>query len=431
MMPTACVDALPECSAWAGARQCHTNAPYMLLMCQRACGLCEAPPALPSETSAACSATAPSPADVSSSSQRTGEASTRPPHGAIVYLAQNRRHPLYGGHGRSNLERSLRLLHEHYNDREQHDVLIFHEGDFDEASQHAIAAQASAHPTVGFHTLPSTLWGPPAHVDAAHAATWHNPKFGLGYRNMCRLFSFLLHGHLRERKYEYAMRMDDDSFILSPIPYNIFSRMRERRWRYAYRAAQFEAPKNALGWAEAVASYVNTTSATAESARAFTRHCRPSGRAAACVSGPRNRTHPHLSEGWDGFTIYTNFYATELGWWDRPEVARFLEHIDRIGGTHYYRWGDALVHTAATQLFLRGDELAKLGEWTYQHASVRHADGALLWGGVFAGSDDPAAAATLEDFQSRHGGATLVPAYWQPAIENMEAADARQEQHEG
>ena len=145
----------------------------------------------------------------------------------------------------TNLERSLKLLHENYNDRERHDVLIFHEGDFDEAAQREIASAASRHPTVRFLRLPASLWGAPEHVDTSAAAAWHNPKFGLGYRNMCRLFAFLLHGHLRELGYEYAMRLDDDSFVLSPIEYNVFARMRERRWRYAYRAAQFEAPRNA------------------------------------------------------------------------------------------------------------------------------------------------------------------------------------------
>lgn len=354
-----------------------------------------------------------------------------------MYLAQNRRHPLYGSQGRSNLEKSLRLLHEHYNRVRRHDVLIFHEGDFDEADQASVISsalasddEAIASQLVQFRLLPPSLWAAPPHVDASRAAEWHNPKFGLGYRHMCRLFAFLIHPYLLGLGYDYAMRLDDDSYILSPIHYNVFERMRRRRWRYVYRTMQFEARANALAFPEAVASFLAATSTagreddekTLGAATSFVRHCRPTGRLDACVTGKRNQTHPHLSQGWDGFSFYNNFYATELRWWGRPEVRRFLSHLDGMGGTHYYRWGDALIHTAAAQLYLKASEVGQVDEWTYEHASVAKKDGVVLWGGIFPGSDDERAAERVDEFRSRHHGVRLAPFYWQVALDRMAKA---------
>lgn len=335
----------------------------------------------------------------------TEDAGPADARGVIIYLAQNRRHPLYGSSGRAKLERSLHLLYEHYNKQFGHDVRIFHEGDFDAKAQAEIIASRKE---IQFDLLTVALWGAPPHIQTSQAASWHNAKFGVGYRNMCRLFAFLLHPHLRSLGYSYAMRIDDDGFLLSPITYNIFERMHTRGWRYAYRAVQFEAVRNALAWPEAVSSYVRARGL--QPRQGFVRHCRPSGALNSCFTGVRNRTHPQHSIGWDGWTIYNNFYATELGWWSRPDVEAFRRHFDDLGGTYYYRWGDALLHTAAVQLFLDEEAVHRFVDFTYQHASIRENGSVLLWGGIFEGTDDPEGQKSLQIFRQMYG-ATLAPPY--------------------
>lgn len=44
--------------------------------------------------------------------------------------------------------------------------------------------------------------------------------------------------------YTWVWRLDDDSFILSPIKYNIFSFMENFNYQYAYRNIAVEVPGN-------------------------------------------------------------------------------------------------------------------------------------------------------------------------------------------
>ena len=132
-----CVNLEKFCEDWARRGECVTNTKHMLQRCSQACGICDAPVAanLAHDDTAA---------DSDSCEAERDDTDNLPPRGVIVYLAQNRRHPLYGSQGRSNLEKSLRLLHEHYNRVQRHDVLIFHEGDFDEADQASVISSALA-----------------------------------------------------------------------------------------------------------------------------------------------------------------------------------------------------------------------------------------------------------------------------------------------
>ena len=63
---------------------------------------------------------------------------------------------------------------------------------------------------------------------------------GVGYRHMIRLFTRMLWDLAAELGYEYVMRLDEESFIYSRIPYNIFARMRDGGLDYGYRMVSYE-----------------------------------------------------------------------------------------------------------------------------------------------------------------------------------------------
>ena len=67
-------------------------------------------------------------------------------------------------------------------------------------------------------------------------------KFSAGYRYMIRFYAVTIWRTLRRLGYEWVMRMDDDSFILSPVHYNIFDDMRARNLLYGYRIISKECP---------------------------------------------------------------------------------------------------------------------------------------------------------------------------------------------
>ena len=59
---------------------------------------------------------------------------------------------------------------------------------------------------------------------------------------MIRFYAVTIWPTLHRLGYQYVMRMDDDSFILSPVKYNVFNDLRRRGAWYAYRTLSRECP---------------------------------------------------------------------------------------------------------------------------------------------------------------------------------------------
>lgn len=123
---------------------------------------------------------------------------------AIVYLTRSSQLEL--------LSRSIGLLCDNFLPWNPADVFVFHEADADMSALRA--ASARANPTlclVDFSSIPA---GCETLTQAQR-----------GYRSMCRFFAneWFLRSELDG--YDFVMRMDVDSFILSPCRENLFARL--------------------------------------------------------------------------------------------------------------------------------------------------------------------------------------------------------------
>lgn len=173
--------------------------------------------------------------------------------GAITYLAQVR-HSSYQRDSITLLQESLSLLDRNYLGElyAQHDVLLFHTGDFGAADQTRVLAPFAEQPTgkrIKFMRVPEQHWRLPLSV-APHLAETPStnrsvewdlyPRYSLGYRHMIRWYTIGLWETLERLGYTWVMRLDEDSRLLSRIPYNIFSFMASRRLEFGFRMASYE-----------------------------------------------------------------------------------------------------------------------------------------------------------------------------------------------
>jgi len=307
---------------------------------------------------------------------------------AIVYLAQNTRRDFhYNRDSRRLLEQSLDLLFQNYNSKFQHDVLIFHEGDFTEADQRQIAKGRSAIKFHEIHFEPPIFLSGEEIPDVVHG-------FRLGYRNMIRLFAVQLINILQDLDYDWFMRLDDDSFLHSAINYDMFAFMEERGYEYGYRVDVREGNEVAAGFGDAVHAYLAAEKKIIPTF--FGEHLRyasPREHAKNLIKlllmrlgSPRQyRILPAIE--YDLWGFYNNFFITKIAFWKRPDVQAFIRHFDRIGGWYKYRWGDAIFQSAAVQIFLEKNKVYKFTDWTYQHSTI--VNGQLFWGGIYQGANDP------------------------------------------
>ena len=66
---------------------------------------------------------------------------------------------------------------------------------------------------------------------------------------------------------------------------------------------------------------------------------------------------------------FSNMFISRLSWWDKPEVREFLDDVNASGGIYRHRWGDAPIQTAALRLHASPASLVHL-DVDYYHMST-------------------------------------------------------------
>jgi alpha 1,2-mannosyltransferase len=284
----------------------------------------------------------------------------------IVYLAQNTRtDEQHGRTSRDMLERSLDYLYAFYNRRFKQDIVIFHEGDFTQLDQREIIKGRAE---IRFEQVTFEIPDRPYKHFVADYWYENGAKhycWNLGHRHMCRFYGITLWETVAKLGYDWVMRFDDDSFLLSEVKYDLFKHLADNGYRYGYRVDCWEPESLCVGFQALVEQHL----------------CERRLRA-PIYRGLRNR------KPGDFVGYYNNWFATDVNFWLAADVQDFLQRVDETGNIYLRRWNDLVIQAAAVQLFLKPAQVYKFTDWTYQHASTNR-DGSLGWGGVFVGSSDP------------------------------------------
>ena len=240
----------------------------------------------------------------------------------IVYLIR--------GHEASiaALEKSLALLKKNFLPWSPADILVFHESNMHPSQLEGRTAGLSVKTAlVDFSAIPPGL------IDV--------PPTQRGYRHMCHFFSNDIFLRSELQGYDYYMRMDDDSFILSPLRYNVFEYMRQREMKYAYRVILKDRPHVCVGLGDLVKEYFASR-----------------GTRLVCKQPP-----PYM-------TFYTNFEICDLAWFRGLAWQDYFAAVDKAGGIWRYRWGDAPIRYYGLVNLLPASALWCIKEMYYRHQSV-------------------------------------------------------------
>jgi len=233
-------------------------------------------------------------------------------------------------------------------------LLVFHD-DLAAADAHLLAAATPSSP-MHLHRiamcLPTRYGDVP---DRVHGST-------VSYRHMVRFFAVQLWSHpaLRQHRCSHVMRLDTDSFLIAPLPQNVFhAMMRPPAVRYAAVMVFRDSAELSAGLHEVVQTYLagNVTGVTPSRMR-----------------GLVYRKQAALQTGWSqldvtGVQFWNNLEVVDLrGFAWLPAHVQWLRVVDTAGVIYRYRTGDALLRTVAALLMLSTDEVALLTRLVpYQH----------------------------------------------------------------
>ena len=255
----------------------------------------------------------------------------------IVYLVRSTKEDIEG------LNKSLELISKNLLPfTKKVDILIFHEDSLEEFKSSIIKV-----PGIIFHKIQFNLpnysedikakipeyYPHPTHGNGPIA--WGHPGFTMGYRHMCRFFAGDIFNNDIIQQYDYYMRLDTDSFILSPLNFDIFDWAKDNKCFYGYiePAVQYDNPKVAEGLSAKV----------------------------------REKYSNNIPEF---LLYYTNFELVYIPWFRDSKYMEFYNYIDALGGIYTNRWGDHIIRFLGVNLFMNKENIIPVKGFTYQHGAV-------------------------------------------------------------
>lgn len=166
----------------------------------------------------------------------------------------------------------------------------------------------------------------------------------VSYRHMCRFHAKSVYEHPIIQQLDYYWRLDDDSLLLNPIKYDVFSFMSTHQLHYGYSWIFYDSDSCVLGLWEATGRYIHERSIT-----------------------------PCFFNQWPKPQLYyNNFEISSTKIWFSQAYKDYIEYLDQLGGIYYHRWGDAPIHGIAVSLFLHKNQTHQFSDIGYKHGSYIH-----------------------------------------------------------
>lgn len=240
--------------------------------------------------------------------------------------------------------------------QEKPDILLFHEPSFGpefKSKVRPVTAGAVLFQEIEFRLPPY----PPRIADAIPEYVphpthgngplgWGHPGFGMGYRFMCDFFAGSMYDQAVLQGYEYYLRLDTDSFILSPVRYDMFERMQSSGCEYGFieTALQQDEPAVIEGlWSETK----------------------------RWIDSNAIRTQVPIAALPEGRMFYTNFELGKVASFSPgSDYYRFYSFIRETGNIFIRRWGDAPIKYLGVNLFIRPEAVQGARGFRYQHGAI-------------------------------------------------------------
>jgi len=278
---------------------------------------------------------------------------------AIFYLTQNTQER------KQYLKTSLYFTFKYFNEKYKYPIIILHEGDFDQKSQTEIlmGIRAPCRECITFRTIDTDDFKVPSHIDKKKmndcinlqpVPYWRNER----YRLMCRWW--LVHFPKYTKGYDYIMRLDDDSFIEEPIP-DLFEWMNENKLIYSSNILNVDCGICCYGMKDFFQKHIKNKDDILN--KCFVEKEVPTKafqlfkfRSLLSILNNSLKLKDNLNVEMP-LMFYNNFFITNTAFWNREDVKKIIDLIDKDGSIFYFRWGDAPLQTILVKLLAKEEEV--------------------------------------------------------------------------
>lgn len=174
--------------------------------------------------------------------------------------------------------------------------------------------------------------------------TYWGPEKCISYGGMCTFFAKDVFNYLNDMDYDYYARLDDDSYFLSPINYNIFEYVKNNNLVYGYLIKMLESPYVVDGLFEFINNNIDKEKII-------------------------NKNF-NFTDSSNLVYYYNNFEVVDVKKY--LNIANSINNkIHETGNIYYYRWGDAPIRTILINMMFDNTAVKKLPNIDYQHGPAK------------------------------------------------------------
>ncbi|MCJ1474720.1 alpha 1,2-mannosyltransferase 2.4.1 [Lambiella insularis] len=171
---------------------------------------------------------------------------------------------------------------------------------------------------------------------------------------MCRFFSGFFFRHELLAKYDYYWRVEPETELSCDIDFDPFQFMKDNGKIYSFVIGITELPGTIKLLWSTIKSFVKTDPDHLVK-----------GNSLGFLSDDQGQTY-------NGCHFWSNSEIGSLNWLRSQQYLDLFNFLDKEGGFFYERWGDAPVHTIATSLMLKKQEIHFFNQIAYYHPPFMH-----------------------------------------------------------
>ncbi|EST07769.1 Glycosyl transferase, family 15 [Kalmanozyma brasiliensis GHG001] len=258
---------------------------------------------------------------------------------------------------------SLQLLETTFNDRPHHryPYVFLNEKPF--SANFKLRVERAVSSSVEFGLVPPEMWDIPPHIDLVKAQkSWDRAKksgmpYGgsQSYRQMCRFQSGFFFRHPLVLKYRYYWRIEPGvKFFCDLTDDDPFRYMEQNNKKYGFVLAMHDIP------------------GTVRTLWIWVRQWYEQNQELLAPNNMFGFVTENNGRGYNKCHFWSNFEIADMDFYRSPAYLSFFDHLDKMGGFFYERWGDAPVHSIAASLLLDKNEVHYFDNIGYLHPPVMH-----------------------------------------------------------
>ena len=285
--------------------------------------------------------------------------------------------------------RTVRNLERNFNRWYKYPWVFLNDEPFDERFITKVSKYLTNGTTATFHSIGSDMWGWPAQFGEKQQANamkmWDDMVDGTsddfkkgvkvqktGYHHMCRFNSGFFYDHPAMQEYKWYWRVEPGVSFTCEVPYDPFHHMAIRNKTYGYTIALWEVGRMAPNLFRATSDFADKLPGRRPAL--WQAMHEPSWapwpiRRYIISKWPSKNSK---GDGWSMCHFWSNFEIADLDFFRSDMYREYFEHLDRLGGFHLERWGDAPIHSLAAAMFLEPEQIHYFEDIGYKHPPFQH-----------------------------------------------------------